>query len=297
MNRIVEIERESGFCSGVQQAVQLAEEELLKSGKLICLGEIVHNHHELERLKSLGLRIVDYDEFSKLRNVKVLIRAHGEPPWVYETARKNHIQIIDATCPIVAKLQAKVRADYQKHKHTGGSLVIYGKNDHPEIRALIGQTDGTARVISNVAELDDINFNETIDLFAQTTMNQQEYDKLIRVLTEKVRNSGKDPAQMIKVNRSICGHVSRRKAGLESFAKMHDIILFISSPESSNGRMLYSYCKSVNPSSYFITDVHDLDRINLDKSLSIGICGATSTPQWLLDKIRSLVDEQIGISE
>ena len=297
MDKIVEIDRGSGFCSGVLQAVWLAEEELKKSGKLFCLGEIVHNQHELERLKSIGLRIIDYDEFVQLRNAKVLIRAHGEPPWIYETARKNNLEIIDATCPIVAKLQANVRSDYQNNKHTGGSLVIYGKHDHPEVIALIGQTDGTARVISNKSDLSNINLNETVHLYAQTTMNQQEYDELVKELTEKVRNSGRDPAKYIKVNKSICGHVSHRKAKLEAFAKVHDIILFISSRESSNGRMLYSYCKSINPSSHFITDIRDLENIYFNKSLTVGICGATSTPQWLLKQIRSLVNERIGVNE
>jgi 4-hydroxy-3-methylbut-2-enyl diphosphate reductase len=297
MNKIVEIDRESGFCAGVQHAVRLAEEELGRSGKLFCLGEIVHNHHELERLKALGLKIIDYNEFEQLHNAKVLIRAHGEPPWIYQTAKKNQIEIIDATCTIVARLQAKIRMDYQNQRNSGGSFVIYGKHDHPEVRALIGQTDGTARVISSTSDLDNINLNETIHLYAQTTMNQQEYDELVKVLTKKVRNSGYDPAKLIKVNKSICGNVSHRKDELEAFAKVHDIILFISSKESSNGRMLYSFCKSINPSSYFITDIQDLENIHFDKSVSVGICGATSTPQWLLNQFRSLVNERTDVVE
>ena len=297
MSTIVEIDRESGFCSGVQHAVRLAEEELMRTGKLFCLGEIVHNHPELERLKAIGLQIIGYDDFAHLHNVKVLIRAHGEPPWIYETARKNQIEIIDATCPIVAKLQKKIRLDYQKQKNTGGTLVIYGKHDHPEVRALVGQTDGKAEVISSSSELNDINLNEPIHIYSQTTMNKQGYDELILRLSERIRDSGKNPETMIKVNHSICGHVSHRQAGLESFARLHDIILFISSKESSNGRMLYSYCKLVNPASYFITDIHDLEKIRLDKSLSIGICGATSTPQWLLKKIRVKVNELLGVVE
>lgn len=297
MSTIVEIDRESGFCSGVQHAVQLAEEELKRSGKLYCLGEIVHNVPELDRLKEMGLKIIRYDEFSQLHNVKVLIRAHGEPPWIYETAKENHIEIIDATCPIVSKLQAKIRVDYQNQKQEGGILVIYGKHDHPEVRALVGQTEGTAKVISSISELDEIPLNKPVHLYSQTTMNQQSYDELIKKLNKKVHNSGNDPSFQIKVNRSICGHVSHRQARLETFARMHDIILFISSKESSNGRMLYSYCKSVNPQSHFITDIHDLENVHFDKSLSIGICGATSTPQWLLKKIRALVNESMDMVE
>ncbi len=274
--------------------MRLAEEELERSGKLYCLGEIVHNVPELDRLKSMGLKIIGYDEFSHLHNVKVLIRAHGEPPSIYETAKENHIEIIDATCPIVAKLQAKIRVNYQNHKQMGGTLVIYGKHDHPEVRALVGQTEGTAKVISSISELDNITLNEPVHLFSQTTMNQQSYDELVEKLNEKVRSSGNKPSLRIIVNKSICGHVSHRQAKLEAFARMHDIILFISSKESSNGRMLYSFCKSVNPQSHFITGVHDLENVYFDKSLSVGICGATSTPQWLLKKISDLVNERMS---
>jgi 4-hydroxy-3-methylbut-2-enyl diphosphate reductase len=297
MSTIVEIDRESGFCSGVQHAVQLAEEELEKSGKLYCLGEIVHNVQELERLRANGLKIIGHDEFRQLHDVKVLIRAHGEPPWIYKTAIENHIEIIDATCPIVAKLQAKIRVDYQNNKQRGGILVIYGKHDHPEVRALVGQTEGTAKIINSTSELDELNLNEPVHLYSQTTMNQQSYEELVEILNEKVRNAGKDPSLHIKVNNSICKHVSHRQVRLETFARMHDIILFISSKESSNGRMLYSFCKSVNPQSYFITDVHDLENVHFVRSLSVGISGATSTPQWLLKKIRDLVNERMGMVE
>jgi 4-hydroxy-3-methylbut-2-enyl diphosphate reductase len=297
MSTIVEIDSESGFCSGVQHAVNLAEEELKRSGKLYCLGEIVHNHHELKRLKEMGLKIIGYDEFSQLRDVKVLIRAHGEAPWIYETAKKNNINIIDATCPIVARLQTKIRIDYQNHKQSGGTLIIYGKHDHPEVRALVGQTECKAQVISSASELESIVLNEPIHLYSQTTMNQMSYDELVEKLTEKVRSSGNNPSITLKVFKSICGHVSHRQAKLEAFARMHDIILFISSKESSNGRMLFSFCKLINPASHFITDVHDLENIHFDKSSSVGICGATSTPRWLLKRIRTLVNERIGIVE
>jgi 4-hydroxy-3-methylbut-2-enyl diphosphate reductase len=295
MNTIVEIDEGSGFCSGVRKAVKLAEKELKISGKLFCLGEIVHNNPELDRLKALGLQVIDYNEFRKLRNVKVLIRAHGEPPEIFSLAKENQIEIINATCPIVSKLQALIRDDYQKSISKGGAQLIFGKHDHPEVRALVGQTDGKAKVIRNSSDLDETPLSKPIYLYSQTTMNQSEYEELIDGIVKKVRNSGNDPGSLIKVNYSICRHVSHREAGIEDFARSHGIILFISSRESSNGKMLFNICKSINPASYFITGINDIDSVPFDKSSSIGICGATSTPQWLLKKIRSVVNDRLGV--
>src|SRR4030043_1874255 len=293
MSIIVEIDGGSGFCSGVQRAVRLAEKELQITGKLFCLGEIVHNHSELDRLKALGLKVIDYNEFKKLRNVKVLIRAHGEPPEIFKLAKENQIEIINATCPIVSKLQACIREDYQESRLKGGTQLIFGKHDHPEVRALIGQTEGKAKVIRNLMDMDETFLNKTIYLYSQTTMNQKEYERLIAGMVEKVVNSGNDPGSLIKVNNSICKHVSHREAGIEDFARNHEIVLFISSRESSNGKMLFDICKSINPASYFITDIYDINSVPFDKSSSIGICGATSTPQWLLKKIRSVVNDRL----
>jgi len=293
MSTIVEIDEGSGFCSGVQRAVRLAEKELKISGKLFCLGEIVHNNPELERLKALGLQIIDYTEFKKLRNVKVLIRAHGEPPEIFKLAKENQIEIINATCPIVSKLQAHISEDYQETILKGGTQLIFGKHDHPEVRALVGQTEGKAKVIRKLSDLDEIRFNEPIYVYSQTTMNQGEYEELITGIIEKVRNSVTDPESLIKVNNSICRHVSHRKAGIKNFARSHEIVLFISSRESSNGKMLFDICKSINPASYFITGIHDINSVPFDKSTSIGICGATSTPQWLLKKIRTVVNDRL----
>jgi 4-hydroxy-3-methylbut-2-enyl diphosphate reductase len=293
MNTKVEIDPGSGFCSGVRRAVRLAEEELKSSGKLYCLGEIVHNHPELDRLKALGLKIIDYDEFKKLRNVKVLIRAHGEPPEIFELAKANHIEIINATCPIVSKLQVKISADYQKCKLQGGRQIIFGKHDHPEVRALVGQTKETATVIRNLSEFDEKYLDTPVYLYSQTTMNEKEYEELVAGITDKVRRSGNNPENIIRTVNSICNHVSHREAGIVDFAKNHEIILFISSRESSNGKMLFDICKSINPASYFITDIHDVDTVPFDNSSSIGICGATSTPQWLLQKIRSVVNDRL----
>lgn len=297
MNIKVEIDQDSGFCAGVQRAIRLAEKELKISGRLYCLGEIVHNHHELERMKALGLKIIDYDEFKKLHNVKVLIRAHGEPPEIFRIAKENKIELINATCPIVSKLQVKVRTNYQMSKETGGIIIIYGKYDHPEVRALIGQTNGEAKVIKELSDLDENWLKETVYLYSQTTMNQQSYGELISSISEKVHHSGHDPANMIKVNNTICRYVSHRQSGIEEFARYHEIILFVSSKESSNGRVLFEHCKSINPASFFISDINDIKHINLGKTSSIGICGATSTPGWLLEKVRLTVNESLALNQ
>ena len=292
----VEIDQDSGFCAGVQRAIQLAEKELKISGKLYCLGEIVHNHPELDRMKALGLEVINYDEFKKLRNVKVLIRAHGEPPEIFTIARENQIEIINTTCPIVSKLQEKISKVYQESRLKGGNIFIYGKQDHPEVRALLGQTDGKAKVIRNLSELGEAWINEPVYLYSQTTMNQQGYEELISGISEKINTAGHDPGKMVKVNNTICRYVSHRQSGIEEFARYHEMILFVSSKESSNGKVLFEHCKSINPESFFITDVDDIKHIPLGKISSIGICGATSTPRWLLKKVRLAVNQQIGVN-
>lgn len=294
MNVRIKIDQGSGFCSGVKRAVRLAEEELKKSGTLYCLGEPVHNHYELDRMKTLGLKVIDHNEFRNLRNVKVLIRAHGEPPEIFELAEKNGIELINATCPIVSKLQGKIREDFHESRLEDGTMIIYGKNDHPEVRALVGQTGGNAKVIRTLSDIDDETFKKPIYLYSQTTMNQKEYGNLISGMKGKILKLGHDPEQQMKANHSICRHVSHREAGIVDFAKNHDIILFISSRESSNGKMLFELCHSVNPASYFITGIQDIDHVPLQESSSIGICGATSTPQWLLQKIRVVINERLS---
>jgi len=292
----VEIDQDSGFCAGVQRAIKLAEKELKISGKLYCLGEIVHNHPELDRMKALGLKVINYDEFKKLRNVKVLIRAHGEPPEIFTIARENQIEIINTTCPIVSKLQEKISKVYQESRLKGGNIFIYGKQDHPEVRALLGQTDGKAKVIRNLSELGEAWINEPVYIYSQTTMNQQGYEELISGISEKINTAGHDPGKMVKVNNTICRYVSHRQSGIEEFARYHEMILFVSSKESSNGKVLFEHCKSINPESFFITDVDDIKHIPLGKISSIGICGATSTPRWLLKKVRLAVNQQIGVN-
>jgi len=293
----IEIDKESGFCFGVQNAVNLAEEELHRSGNLYCLGKIVHNRIELDRLQSMGLKIIGYEEFNKLKDVKVLIRAHGEPPEIYSIAHQNNIELIDATCPIVSRVQARIRTGYQKHKRIGGNVVIYGKKNHPEVRALLGQTERKALVVNKLSDLDNLNFNEPMFLYSQTTMNTMEFEKVISFISEKMISNGSDPDKLMQVNPTICRQVSNREAGIKKFAGKHEIILFASSKESSNGRMLYGVCQSVNPASFFITKLEDLDHITFTGITSAGICGATSTPKWFLEKIRIRVKELMAVDK
>ncbi|KPK88108.1 MAG: hypothetical protein AMS27_00750 [Bacteroides sp. SM23_62_1] len=290
----IEINKGSGFCFGVQNAVNLAEQELHRSGNLYSLGSIVHNKVELDRLKSMGLNVIDYEQFRKLKNVKVLIRAHGEPPDIYKIAHRNNIELIDATCPIVSQLQARIRTGYQKTKNIGGSVVIYGKQNHPEAKALLAQTEGKAILVNNQSDLDKINFKNHIFLYSQTTMNSKEYETILSVIAEKITASGGHPDQLLHVNRTICKQIINRESVLRKFACNYDMILFVSSKESSNGRMLYQLCKSINRKSYFITNLQDLVKISFNNVSSIGICGATSTPQWFLEKIRIRTEELSG---
>jgi 4-hydroxy-3-methylbut-2-enyl diphosphate reductase len=285
------IDKESGFCFGVQNAVHLAEEELQRTGNLYCLGSIVHNQMELGRLRNMGLKFIGYEDFKKLKNVKVLIRAHGEPPEIYSIAHRNGIKIIDATCPIVAQLQAMIRTGYQKHKRTGGTVVIFGKKNHPEVKAHLGQTEGNALVVNKLSDLDHLNFKEPISLYSQTTMSKEEFEEIIASIAEKIVSNGGSPDKLLHVNRTICRQVINREEGIKKFAEKYEIILFASSRESSNGRVLFGLCQSVNTASYFITKLEDLDNIPLHHVSSIGICGATSTPGWFLEKIKTRVTE------
>lgn len=289
----IEIDKESGFCFGVQNAVNLAEQELRSTGSLYSLGSIVHNQVELDRLKSMGLKVIGYEEFRKLKNVKVLIRAHGEPPDIYRIAHKNNIELIDATCPIVSQLQARIRSGYQKNKRIGGSVIIYGKKNHPEVRALAAHTEGKAIIINSKSSLDNINISEPIFLYSQTTMNKKGFEEVISRIAGKISAHGGDPDHLLHVNYTICKQVSNRESGLKKFAGKHEIILFASSKKSSNGKMLFKVCKTVNRKSYFITTLNDLVNIPLRDASSIGICGATSTPQWFLEKIRIRVEENL----
>jgi 4-hydroxy-3-methylbut-2-enyl diphosphate reductase len=285
-----EIDKRSGFCFGVQNAVQVAEEALLKGEKVYSLGPIVHNDKEVERLSDLGLVTTDQEQFRKLSNCKVLIRAHGEPPDTYLTAEKNNITIIEATCPIVKKLQSRIRKAWLEAKETGGQVVIFGKKDHAEVAGLLGHTENEGILITGPDDLDQIDTSRPISLFSQTTMHLQDYQNFAELLRAEIRKKDvNDPDKLLTVNNTICEQIANREPHLSSFAGKHDVVVFVSGRESSNGRMLYSICKSINPDTYFVSSPDEIDKSWFDGKRSAGICGATSTPKWLIEQVYNII--------
>jgi 4-hydroxy-3-methylbut-2-en-1-yl diphosphate reductase len=286
----VEIDRQSGFCFGVQNAVEIAEKALLKGEQVFSLGPIVHNDKEVDRLSALGLVSIDHAQFENLKDCKVLIRAHGEPPDTYTTAEKNNITIIEATCPIVKKLQSKIRETWLKTKKIGGQVVIFGKPGHAEVVGLLGQINDEGILVTGPDDFGKIDISKTIYLFSQTTMSVREFSRLTDILRARIEESGvSDTGSRLVINKTICGQVSNREPHLKTFARKHDVIIFVSGRESSNGRMLYSVCKSVNPDTHFVSSYEELDRSWFNGKNSVGICGATSTPKWLIENIRDII--------
>ena len=270
----IEIDQGSGFCFGVTRAIGKAEEELAAEGQLYCLGDIVHNGIECDRLQKLGLKTINHDEFKTLCGARVLLRAHGEPPSTYTTAQNNGITLIDATCPVVLKLQQRIHRQYKELDSTTQQIIIFGQKGHAEVLGLVGQTDGTATVIESAEEIDRIDFGKDIYLYSQTTKSASSYNQLIEKIAEKV------PAGRKFIhNNTVCGQVSHRRENISEFASRHDIILFVSGRKSSNGKVLFNECLNVNPKSYMIEGKEDIDFNILNGAESIGICGATSTPK------------------
>jgi len=287
---LVEIDKQSGFCFGVQNAVEIAEKALLRGEKVFSLGPIVHNDKEVERLSTLGLASIDHDEFRKLKNCKVLIRAHGEPPETYITAEKNNITIIEATCPIVKRLQSKIRETWLKTKDGNGQVVIFGKSGHAEVKGLLGQINDEGILVSGPDDLRKIDVTKPVYLFSQTTMSVKEYNNLKDILRSKMEENGiSEPDMNLFINKTICGQVSNREPHLKAFAKKHDTIIFVSGRESSNGKMLYSVCKNINPDTHFVSSPEELEKSWFNGKDSVGICGATSTPKWLIENIRDII--------
>ncbi len=281
----IEIDNGSGFCFGVTTAISKAEEELERTGVLYCLGDIVHNAGEVERLQKKGLITVDHGEFAKLHNVKVLLRAHGEPPSTYEIARRNNIEIIDATCPVVLQLQKRVKVAYDKSvapakdSDNDPLILIYGKPGHAEVNGLVGQTEGRAVVIQDKSDLDKVDLNRDIWLYSQTTKSIEGFQEIVaEIKARKTEGS-------FQWFDTICRQVANRMPQMREFAANHDVILFVSGAKSSNGKVLYAQCKEVNPKTYLITDETELDPEWIENAKSIGICGATSTPRWLMQKV------------
>jgi 4-hydroxy-3-methylbut-2-enyl diphosphate reductase len=286
----VEIDKQSGFCFGVQNAVEIAEKALLLGEKVFSLGPIVHNDKEVERLSLIGLVSINHEQFRHLKNCKVLIRAHGEPPEIYRTAEENNITIIEATCPIVKKLHSRIRETWKRIKKDNGQIVIFGKPGHAEVVGLLGQTNNEAILISGAADTDKIDFSRPVALFSQTTMEINEFNSIKELIYNKMKEHGIiDPVQYFLVNNTVCGQVSNRGPHLKDFAREHDTIVFVSGKESSNGRMLFSVCKSVNPDTHFVSSSEEIDRSWFAGKGSVGICGATSTPKWLIENIRDFV--------
>jgi 4-hydroxy-3-methylbut-2-enyl diphosphate reductase len=279
----VEIDTNSGFCFGVVYAIKKAEEELSKFGKLYCLGDIVHNNLEVERLKLMGLITIDYEEFKNLRNCSVLIRAHGEPPETYLIAQKNNIALLDATCPVVLRLQHNIKIGHDDMSSQDGQIIIYGKEGHAEVNGLVGQTNGKAIVVGNVNELDKIDFSKPITIFSQTTQNNESYREIISEIKKRMEKLSGEV--VLTSHDSTCRQVSSRQTELKNFCKKHDVVIFVSGKKSSNGKVLFQVCKEANPRTYFVSELIEVDKIWFNESDSVGICGATSTPRWLMEKI------------
>jgi 4-hydroxy-3-methylbut-2-enyl diphosphate reductase len=287
----IEIDSLSGFCYGVIRAIETAEKELEKNGVLFSLGEIVHNNVEVNRLKSKGLTTISHENINTISPKKMLIRAHGEPPETYETARDAGIEIIDCTCPVVIKLQERIKRAYEEAKQCNGIIVIFGKKRHAEVNGLVGQTEGNAIVIETLDEVSQIDCSRPVFLFSQTTKSIEGFEELRRIIIDRIEQSGGDIASFRAYN-TICRQVSGRKPHLEEFARKHDVIIFVSGKQSSNGKVLYQSCKNTNPASYFVEQSNDINPEWFANCRTVGICGATSTPKWLMEKIAKLIENE-----
>ena len=310
----VEIDEGSGFCFGVVTAINKAEEELANGGTLYCLGDIVHNSREVERLKEMGLItinhlctgenvrkelivvsfgnsatiLINHDDFNHLHDAKVLLRAHGEPPETYEIARRNNIEIIDATCPVVLRLQKKIKQEYTQKDTEDKQIVIYGKTGHAEVLGLVGQTTGEAIVIEKLEEAKKLDFTRSIRLYSQTTKSLDEFQKIVEYIKEHI-----SPDVTFEYYDTICRQVANRIPNIRKFAASHDLVFFVSGKKSSNGKMLFSECKKVNPNSHLIDSAEEIDSSLLTGASSIGVCGATSTPKWLMEEISKAIQSRL----
>ena len=277
---IIEIDSGSGFCFGVTTAIRKAEEELTRSEFLYCLGDIVHNGQEVDRLKRLGLITVDHADIDKLSNSKILLRAHGEPPSTYEAAKSQNIQLIDATCPVVLNLQKRIKKAYEE----GGQIVIYGKNGHAEVIGLVGQTEGNAIVIESLEDAKHLDFSKDIKLFSQTTMSLAGFREIVSFIEQNIEQGAH-----FTFADTICRQVANRMPNICSFAQRHDLVLFVCGKKSSNGKILFAECNKVNPRTYMIDGPQEIKSEWFQGAKSIGICGATSTPKWLMEECKQHV--------
>lgn len=285
---LIEVDTHSGFCFGVQKAIDKAEELLIQGENLYCLGDIVHNGIEVDRLTQKGMNTTSTDQIKNIKNETVLIRSHGEPPASYSSLKKNNNQIIDATCPVVLKLQQRIKNSFLEIKKKNGQLLIFGKHGHPETIGLNGQTNNQAIIVSNLNDLNQLDFNRPIELFSQTTMPLDTFQDVKNELELKAKNS-------LVIHDTICRQVANRVPHMKEFSQKHDVIIFVSGKKSSNGKLLFEVCKKQNTNSYFISSANELEIIWFSNIQSIGICGATSTPKWLLAKIELHVKTILNI--
>ena len=290
---LVTIDEYSGFCFGVTAAIEAAEREL-QAGQLFCLGDIVHNGQEVERLDKLGLVTIDYDDLRTLHNVRVLLRAHGEPPSTYRIARQNNIEIIDASCPVVLKLQKRIRETYMAHMDEEIQIVIFGQKGHAEVIGLEGQTNNTAIVVESVKDLDTLNYDKSIFLFSQTTKSVEGFREVVSAIEAKrAGNMTQNGDAVFEYHDTICRNVANRVKRLQDFARSNNIVIFVGGKKSSNAKVLYNHCLEVNASTVFVSSVDDLtNEIIRDchSVESVGICGAASAPKWLMEQIKSKIE-------
>ncbi|MCU0438556.1 MAG: 4-hydroxy-3-methylbut-2-enyl diphosphate reductase [Raineya sp.] len=279
LNLQVTIDKHSGFCFGVVYAIEMAEDILEQEGKLYCLGDIVHNDEEVKRLQNKGLKIINHEYLKELQNEKVLIRAHGEPPSTYELALENNLELIDASCPVVLKLQNRIKNSYDKNE----SIYIYGKHGHAEIIGLLGQTNNNALVFQDITELEIEKLPKKLTLYSQTTKSTDKFYEI----KEKLENEGVE----VDANDTICRQVSNRDIELRDFALLYDKIIFVAGTKSSNGKVLYEVCKQTNPNTYFVSNPEDIKQEWFGKNETVGICGATSTPMWLMEQVKEVIEK------
>lgn len=282
---VVEVDNGSGFCFGVTNAIKKAEALLTPGESLYCLGEIVHNSEEVNRLESKGLKTVDYSNMSSLKGKQLLVRAHGEPPETYRLAAESGIKIVDATCPIVTKLQQRVASAYAEMQQVGGQVVIFGKKSHPEVVGLSGNANGAAIIIEKVDAVATLDCSKPTVLFSQTTMDGEDYIALGEAIKQKMDKLNPNGSSRLKVVNSVCGSVSNRKPKLAEFSRLHDMVVFVAGKKSSNGKVLFEVCKEANPRTIFVESEAELDGTLFESVKTVGVCGATSTPLWLMEKV------------
>ena len=282
----IEIDRQSGCCFGVAKAISKAEEELKKGGTLYCLGDIVHNNIEVERLEKMGLITINHEQFKQLKNVRVLLRAHGEPPSTYEIAKQNNIEIIDASCPVVLGLQKRINKKYIHRAHEDAQIVIFGKRGHAEVNGLLGQTNENAIIIENKEEINKLDFSRDISLFSQTTKPLDGFQEIGELIASRMQGDAK-----FEFYDTICRQVSNRVPNMQQFAASNDLIIFIAGEKSSNGKVLFEECKKMNPNSYLIHTPEEIDPAWLKENIRIGICVATSTPMWQMEAVAGNIEK------